>query len=356
MAKRARTQAEKSEATRQALLDAATRVVGRDGYAGASIGKVTAAANVAQGTFYYYFDSQQELFDCLLPTLGERLLQEIREAVAGGTTGIMREEIGFRTYFNFMARTPEFYRVLTEAEVFAPRAYWTHMTNISSRYLRALKRSWQKGEIRNFEESELENLTYLLSGAMFYLTHRYHASGSLPPHAPEDVVRTYVKFVAQGMGVESWQDHVEPEPRLSVPAKRGTLPEQRNEGVSVARSQTPNVSAERSPTRETSAEATFNLGPADTVFRSDAGPDLLSVLVKYSRTVLASAKLGQEYQLQDLSQHVIAVPEPHENLVARVFNPTGCRDIAVLTVLVESSLNSHRTLAVANGVFRRVSA
>lgn len=356
MAKRARTQAEKSEATRQALLDAATKVVGRDGYAGASIGKVTAAANVAQGTFYYYFGSQQELFDCLLPTLGERLLQEIREAVAGCTSSIKREEIGFRTYFNFMARTPEFYRILTEAEIFAPRAYWTHMNNISSRYLRALTRSWQKGEIRNFEELELENLTYLLSGAMFYLTQRYHVSGSLPAHAPEDVVRTYVKFVAQGLGIENWQNQVEQESSQSLPARRRGMPERRNGRDGATRLQSTNISGEPSPLREAAVEATFDLGPAGTAFSSGAGPDLLGMLVHYSRTVLAPAKSGQEYRLQDLSQHVIAVPEPHENLVARIFNPTGHSDVVVLTVVIESSLNLRRTVAVANGVFRRVSA
>ncbi len=44
------SRAEKSEAIRRALLEAAVTVVGRFGYAGASIARITMSAEVAQGT------------------------------------------------------------------------------------------------------------------------------------------------------------------------------------------------------------------------------------------------------------------------------------------------------------------
>jgi AcrR family transcriptional regulator len=49
------SRAEKAEATRAALFDAAIEIVGEHGYAGASVALITTRANVAQGTFYNYF-------------------------------------------------------------------------------------------------------------------------------------------------------------------------------------------------------------------------------------------------------------------------------------------------------------
>ena len=59
------------------------KVVGAEGYAHASVAKVTALAEIAQGTFYNYFASQQDLFDQLLPELGTELLDFIRTRIAG---------------------------------------------------------------------------------------------------------------------------------------------------------------------------------------------------------------------------------------------------------------------------------
>ena len=47
---------EKARETYRLLLEAAAQVVGTDGYADASISKITQLAGVAQGTFYNYFD------------------------------------------------------------------------------------------------------------------------------------------------------------------------------------------------------------------------------------------------------------------------------------------------------------
>jgi hypothetical protein len=65
------TRAERAERVRDALFEAAAEVVGKYGYVGASISRITAKAKVAQGTFYNYFESRQHLLDQLLPVLGE---------------------------------------------------------------------------------------------------------------------------------------------------------------------------------------------------------------------------------------------------------------------------------------------
>src|SRR5215469_4346849 len=70
---------EKHEDTRRRLFQAAIKVVGKYGYAGASVARITAEAGVAQGTFYLHFESRQVLLDQLLPAVGEEVSATVRE-------------------------------------------------------------------------------------------------------------------------------------------------------------------------------------------------------------------------------------------------------------------------------------
>lgn len=191
--------ADKLLETRRKLIDAAAKVVGAEGYANASVAKITALANVAQGTFYNYFASQQDLFDHLLPELGGQLLDFIRERVAGVTESLEREKIGFRAFFDFLARRPEFYRILNEAETFSPKAFHEHMKNMAEGYLRAMNRSRTKGELAGFERRELEVIVFTLLAARNYISYRFlHRDGFAGP-PPDWVTRAYMKLIMGGM-------------------------------------------------------------------------------------------------------------------------------------------------------------
>ena len=83
---------ERRDLTRKKLFDAAAEIVGRYGYAEASIQEITRRAGVAMGTFYNYFDSRQDLLDQLLPTIGEEMYAHIRTTLSGVTDEVAREE------------------------------------------------------------------------------------------------------------------------------------------------------------------------------------------------------------------------------------------------------------------------
>ena len=55
-----------SEATRAALLEAATRLFSTRGYAGTSLEDVAAASQVTRGAVYHHFDGKQALFEAVL--------------------------------------------------------------------------------------------------------------------------------------------------------------------------------------------------------------------------------------------------------------------------------------------------
>jgi len=193
---------EKVEATRQSLFDAALKVVGENGYAGSSIAKIAARANVAQGTFYSYFASQQDVFDQLLPYLGNLLLNQIREKLKDCKDPYEREAIGFRAYFDFLSENPEFERILSEAAVFTPQGFRDHVRNIVSGYMRAFRHSRARGVLPHYSERELEAVTYMLLGARAYLSQRFMAGGNGRiggRKLPEWAFTAYMKFLRYGL-------------------------------------------------------------------------------------------------------------------------------------------------------------
>lgn len=186
--------------TRRDLFQAAAAVVGEIGYEAASISMITRRAGVASGTFYNYFVSRQELFDQLLPAVGEQLLARITAAVDRDEGGVARERARFRAYFDFFAENPGFGRILNEAVVFAPRAYTDHLERFVEGYARALGRSLGRGEVGRFENGELRTLAFMLMGARSYLStlQTVEAYKGARPTA-SDMENTYMKVIETGL-------------------------------------------------------------------------------------------------------------------------------------------------------------
>jgi AcrR family transcriptional regulator len=197
--RRKSSRAEKLESNRKMLFESAASVVGAYGYADASIARITERANVAQGTFYRYFHSRQDLFDQLLPYVGADLIHALGERVAGARDIFDVEERGIRGFFDYLADHPGFYRLLNEAEFAAPRAFWTHMNTLTKHYVGSLHRSWSNGELPGYEARELEVLAYILMAARFYLYLRFSKSVGGARRLPEWVIRSYLKFITGGL-------------------------------------------------------------------------------------------------------------------------------------------------------------
>ena len=200
-----KTRAEKSERARDALFRAAGEIVGEHGYGGASISRITQRANLAQGTFYNYFASRQDIFDELLPVLGARMMTHIREQAIGGRTFLEREERAFRAFFDFLKRVPHFLRILNEAEIAAPKAFRRHFSNISAGYVRFLQRARDRGEIRDLSDDEIEAVVYVLMSARSYLALRYVARDGNSV-LPEQVVSAYMRLISGGLAADAAPD------------------------------------------------------------------------------------------------------------------------------------------------------
>jgi AcrR family transcriptional regulator len=77
-----RTQAERTEATTGALVDAARELFALDGYAATSLAAVAARANVTKGAVYHHFEGKQQLFEAVFTREVERMATPLVAAYA----------------------------------------------------------------------------------------------------------------------------------------------------------------------------------------------------------------------------------------------------------------------------------
>src|SRR6478736_10176158 len=187
---------ERNAWTKQKIFDAATKVVGKYGYAEASVARITEEAGVAQGTFYNHFQSRQELLDQLLPKIGIDMVHFIRERT--GTAHAARQEIErFSAFFDFIREVPGFLRILNEAEYFAPIGYQKHLDNIATAYVRILRRARQAGVIVDYSDEEFEAIVDMFMGARGYLSRRYSYAAGKVTAVPDHVISAYEKLITR---------------------------------------------------------------------------------------------------------------------------------------------------------------
>jgi len=79
-----RTQAERTEATRDALIEAARTLFARRGYAAVGTEEIVRAAGVTRGALYHHFDGKRDLFEAVY----ERIEVELAERIAGGALDV----------------------------------------------------------------------------------------------------------------------------------------------------------------------------------------------------------------------------------------------------------------------------
>lgn len=192
------TRAAKQSYIRAALLESAAKVVGEIGYSAAMVSAITRRAGVAQGTFYNYFDSRQDLFDQLLPSLSDQMLAFINERSSSATHDTEREKLRFEAYFSYLVERPEFYRILYESEQFAPKAYQQHIDVVGKGYQRVLKRAADAGDAKAVDPREHEVIAFMLMGARKYLSFRFARSDGTMRKMPDFVTRAYMRFVCDG--------------------------------------------------------------------------------------------------------------------------------------------------------------
>ena len=102
----------KKDAKRTAMMQAAVQVFAQKGYHAATVRDVVKAADVAIGTFYFYFPDKETLFVYLYEETSDFLLQTIRQAVTQ-KQGIFNQIVsGIQAYVNIGLYDPAVVQLL----------------------------------------------------------------------------------------------------------------------------------------------------------------------------------------------------------------------------------------------------
>lgn len=143
-----RPRTKRGQDTRAALLRAAEEVIGARGFAAAAIGDITRAAGIAQGTFYIYFDSKEDVFRELVLEMGRLTRKSLSGAVAEAPDRLSAEKLGLRAFLQIAATRPTLYNVVMEARFVDRASYDAYFQAFARNYSRNLLAAAQEGTIR----------------------------------------------------------------------------------------------------------------------------------------------------------------------------------------------------------------
>jgi len=103
--------AERKEACRAAILEAARLVFFRDGFMPANLDEVAERAQVAKGTLYRYFDSKAELYVAVLARDGRLFEQKLRATIDPNLDPLEQIRRTGRFYYQHWTDNPEYFAI-----------------------------------------------------------------------------------------------------------------------------------------------------------------------------------------------------------------------------------------------------
>lgn len=140
-----RTLTARGERTRQRLIDAAEVVFGRQGFLDTKITDITAEAGSANGSFYNYFDSKEEIFGVVIMRVNDRMRGDLDHRLGAEATPRERIEHATRQYVKAYRANAQLVVLLEQVSSITPDFKETRLETrrrYSARTERAIRR-WQ---------------------------------------------------------------------------------------------------------------------------------------------------------------------------------------------------------------------
>lgn len=131
---------QKKDAKRTAMMQAAVRIFAEKGYQATTVRDVVQEANVAVGTFYFYFPDKETLFVLLYEETAEFVLQAIRQAINGRVTFPKQLAAALQAYVNIGLYEPSIVQLLLVGGVGAVPA----LVERRAAFREQLVQAWQR--------------------------------------------------------------------------------------------------------------------------------------------------------------------------------------------------------------------
>jgi AcrR family transcriptional regulator len=184
--------------TFERILAGAEEEFGEKGYFDASVGGIASRADVSVGTFYLYFKSKKDVFAELIRHLQYDVRGEIRRQTEGLADRKEVEQVGLRTFHEYILRHRSLYRLIREAEVVDEELFRWYYDTFAKAYARQLAKAMDDGQVRR---TDPEALAYCLIGVAVFTGMRWPVWEKALP-SPE-ASRAVTDFILNGLSPEN---------------------------------------------------------------------------------------------------------------------------------------------------------
>lgn len=184
----------RGEATRRRLLNAAETEFGTRGYHGASVSSITQRAEIAQGTFYLYFRSKEEMFLQLVKDIGHQLRAHSAQAIARAGNRLEAERLGLEAFLQFATRHRGLYRIVQESQFVDPQVFREYYEKLAEGYAAALEKAARNGELTR---GDAETRAWSMMGIGHFLGMKWCLWQKQAP--PPPVIDEVMSFITKGM-------------------------------------------------------------------------------------------------------------------------------------------------------------
>ena len=179
--------------TLERILVAAEELFSKKGYYNTKITEIVEAADVASGTFYIYFPDKKSIFRYLMTQLNHVLRKEIVEASVNCKNRYEEEEVGFKTFFDFVNKHNGLFRIVWDAQFVIEEAFVEYYDNFAKHYVKGIKKAQKSGEVKQYDPTAL---VYSLMGITNFIALKYLIFDKKP--VPEKVFRDVMTFIREG--------------------------------------------------------------------------------------------------------------------------------------------------------------
>ncbi len=151
------------------ILAAARRLLQSRGTVAVTMEEIAAAAGVAKGTIYLYFQGKEDLIQALITQVGEQMMAEIEAIARRNGVPLAKIQQVASLLLDYLMRDralfPAYARDLLRGGRGAAKDYWLHLQELEERFVTLVTRLFAEGiESGQFIRANPRLLTYLLRG------------------------------------------------------------------------------------------------------------------------------------------------------------------------------------------------
>ena len=143
---------QRKDGKRSAMMQAAVRVFAQKGYHAATVRDIVSEADVAIGTFYFYFPDKETLFNHLFEETAAFLLQAIDQALISRSSFPAQLEAAVQAYVNVALYEPAVVQLLLVGGMGSAPS----LSERRAEYREKLIRAWQRALNAALERQQIE--------------------------------------------------------------------------------------------------------------------------------------------------------------------------------------------------------